>query len=391
VAGSTITNPSPTDPSVVTFLRRRDYNFVRELGRGACGRTVLLHDDVIDEHLVCKKFDPSAEEQRSTLFTNFLREIKLLHSLHHANVVRVFNYYVYPDQFIGYILMEFVRGTDIEDYGTQNPEKINELFLQAIEGFAYLEASRILHRDIRPQNLMVTDEGILKVIDLGFGKRVRESKDFDKSISLNWWCDPPQDFDEARYDFATEVYFVGKLFEKILRNNGVLTFQYTDLLRQMCTPEPDRRLQSFATVAQNIRSDRFSEISFNDADLQTYREFSDALCEHITKINGGTKYVEDKARIERELGDAYRNFMLEKAVPHTPMITQCFLDGTYYYSKRLRFPVPLVKRFLTLLKSCNHEQGRIILANLHTKMDTITRYFEAPPDFDAPPDDDVPF
>ena len=377
-------NPTASDPTIVTFIRRRDYHFVRELGRGACGKTVLLHDDVIDEHFVCKKFAPTSDEHRAALFTNFVREIKLLHTLHHPNVVRVFNYYLYPDQFAGYILMEFVSGTDIEDYSARKPEKINELVLQAIDGFAYLEASKILHRDIRPQNVLVTEEGILKVIDLGFGKRVRESKDFEKSISLDWWCEPPQDFEDARYDYATEVYFVGKLFEKILRTNGVVTFQYTDLLRQMCTREPDRRLQSFAAVAQNIRSDRFSEISFSETDLQTYREFSGTLCQHITKIDRGTKYVEDKARIERQLDDAYRKFMLEKTVPHTPMVTRCFLDGTHYYSKTMEFQVGLVKRFLTLLKSCDHEQGRIILANLHSKMDTIERYLYAPPDDDSP-------
>jgi hypothetical protein len=47
-------------PDEITFLRKHDYRFVRELGAGACGRTVLLHDPEIDEHFVCKKYAPLA-------------------------------------------------------------------------------------------------------------------------------------------------------------------------------------------------------------------------------------------------------------------------------------------------------------------------------------------
>src|SRR5438034_1711872 len=95
---------------IITFLRKRDYRLVRELGQGACGKTVLLYDDQIDEHFVCKKYVPYSEVHRKELFSSFVREIKLLHQVHNTNVVRVFNYYVYPDQFTGYILMEFVDG-----------------------------------------------------------------------------------------------------------------------------------------------------------------------------------------------------------------------------------------------------------------------------------------
>lgn len=175
---------SSTDSRMIEFVRKRDYKFVRALGSGACGRTILLHDDLIDEHFVCKKYAPVSETHRAELFANFVREIKLLHKIQHENVVRVFNYYLYPDQFTGYILMEFVEGLDIEDFVSKHPENTSGLFLQAINGFAYLESQSILHRDIRPLNVLVRTDGIVKIIDLGFGKHVLDSDDFDKSISL---------------------------------------------------------------------------------------------------------------------------------------------------------------------------------------------------------------
>ena len=204
------------EEKIIQFLRTRDYRFIKELGQGACGKTVLLHDDLINERFVCKKYVPLAEADRQTLCSNFVREIKLLHQVAHRNVVRVFNYYLYPRELAGFILMEFVEGADIEEYLAEFPEKINELFLQVVNGFSYLEGNNILHRDIRPQNILVRNDGIVKIIDLGFGKLIENSRDFDKSISLNWWCEPPKEFGDGVYDFSTEVYFVWNLFSQII-------------------------------------------------------------------------------------------------------------------------------------------------------------------------------
>jgi eukaryotic-like serine/threonine-protein kinase len=194
---------------LVEFIRKKDLVLKEELGQGACGLTVLLYDTVIDEYFVCKKYAPINEDWREKLFGNFVREIKLLHILNHPNVVRVFNYYLYPDRFAGYILMEYVRGEDIEDYLAKHPEDVNEIFAQVIDGFTHLEKHRILHRDIRPQNIMVADGGAVKIIDLGFGKQAFDSGDFDKSITLNWWCEPPSEFTEHIYDYQTEFILSG--------------------------------------------------------------------------------------------------------------------------------------------------------------------------------------
>src|SRR5262249_8044334 len=153
------------------------------------------------EHFVCKKYMPNDEGERQQRFVNFVQEVKLLHRVHHDNIVRVFNYYLYPDRTMGFILMEHVDGTSIDEYAAKFPEQVNELFLQAISGFSYLERHRILHRDIRPANVMVRADGVLKIIDFGFGKRVERAEDFQKSISLNWWCSVPPEFDDELYDF----------------------------------------------------------------------------------------------------------------------------------------------------------------------------------------------
>lgn len=117
-----MTQPTTGPDDIVAFLRRRDYKMVRELGQGACGKTVLLRDEQIDEQFVCKTYAPYDEAHRQELFAGFVREVKLLHKVFHQNVVRVFNYYIYPEQLAGYILMEHVDGSDIEDHLGKSPE-----------------------------------------------------------------------------------------------------------------------------------------------------------------------------------------------------------------------------------------------------------------------------
>jgi eukaryotic-like serine/threonine-protein kinase len=378
---------STTTPGqLIKFIRRRDYKLVRDLGQGACGRTVLLHDEYIDKFYVCKKYEPYSEAKRQELFEAFVREVKLLHEIHHVNLVRVFNHYLYPEKCTGYILMEYVQGTTIDEYIATHPETVNEVFLQAISGFAYLEHSGILHRDIRPGNVMVRDDGVLKVIDLGFGKRVQTSTDFDKSISLNWWCEPPDEFNQGRYDFATEVYFVGKLFQRLLRENGIEHFKYSEIVGQMCEPAPGRRLLRFDDIQQRIGKEQFSEISFTAVELCAYRNFAAAIGGLISKIERGTKYVDDLAKIKAQLNEAWRACMLAEEVPDAATVLRCFIDGQYYYRKR-GLKVTTVKEFLQLIKTCDDERGRIILRNLHESLNALPRYFETP----LPPEEEIPF
>jgi eukaryotic-like serine/threonine-protein kinase len=372
---TTVAQSTKRENEIINFLRKRDYKLIRELGQGACGKTVLLYDDQIEEHFVCKKYAPFSEDYRQELFSNFVREIKLLHAIHHENIVRVFNYYLYPDNFTGYILMEFINGIEIDKYISRFPEQTNEIFLQVISGFNYLEKRGILHRDIRTGNLMVHENGTVKIIDLGFGKQIRNSKDFDKSISLNWWCEPPNEFNDSLYDFRTEVYFVGKLFEGIIQEHEISHFKYLNTLGRMCHQNPISRIQKFSDVDKEIKSDQFFEIDFSEEELEIYRRFSKSLSDQITQLEPSTQYVDDIGRITLQLNDVYRSFMLEQWVPDAAVVLNCFIAGTYHYMDD-GLPVVNVKDFLRLLKITTDEKRRIILSNLHTRFDALPRCFE---------------
>lgn len=283
--------------------------------------------------------------------------------------------------------MEYVDGADLDEYLRLQPEQINEVFVQTARGFSYLQQGGILHRDIRPGNIMVSQIGIVKIIDLGFGKNIQRTEDFEKSISLNWWCQPPNEFVDSRYDFCSEVYFVGKLFQKIVQDYEIAAFKYADTLNRMCQVDPGDRIQNFTDVEKEIGNNQFFEIDFSDQEREIYRDFADAICWHITKIEHGAQYSKDAELVQKQLEDVYRRLLLERTVPDSALVLRCFLPGNYYY-KKSGLSVEPVKNFLRLLKASTEERRRVIFANLHTRLDSLPRYSAEVPGIT---DDDVPF
>lgn len=371
---------------IIKFIRQKDFVFKGELARGACGETVILYDPIIDQDFVCKKYSPIDEPLKEKLYGNFVREIKLLHLLNHPNLVRVFNYYLYPEQVSGYILMELVDGLDIEEYVKDHPDGAGEVFVQAIEGFSHLEKHEILHRDIRPTNVLVTRTGAVKIIDFGFGKQIASQRDFGKSISLNWWCEPPLEFADLTYDYRTEVYFVGKLFEKLIHEASIDQFPYMALLAKMCVRNPAERIESFGKVKREILSGQFADSSFSQDEVAAYRGFADDLTAVISNIESGTKYFDDVDETPRKLEDVYRSVMLEEFLPSSSVIIGCFVNGSYYFNQRGHFRVATLRDFIKFLRACSREKKEIVMSNLHARLDSVSRY-QNPAEFD----DDIPF
>jgi eukaryotic-like serine/threonine-protein kinase len=369
----------------IEFDKKKDFVIKKQLGQGGFGQTVLLYDSTINEYFVCKKYAPFDKAHKEEFYKNFVEEIKFLYLVNHPNIVRIFNYYLYPDHHTGYIVMEYVKGQDIEDHLEKFPENVNKLFVQTIEGFAHLESSNILHRDIRPQNIMIGENAAVKIIDFGFGKRAHKTADFDKSISLNWQFDPPNEFKKQIYNFQTEIYFVGKLFEKIIQDKQIAHFQYKALLNSMCQAESTNRSISFADIRSKIFENKFSGIAFSEDEKVIYRQFSDALYDAVNKIQSGAKYLDDADKVQLQLESVLQRVMLEEYLPDKTALISCFIKGGYYFSKRASIEVAVLEQFVQLLKGNSKEKKNIIIANLHSRLDSLERYEE------SALDDEIPF
>ncbi|WP_160007384.1 protein kinase [Rhizobium sp. 18055] len=379
-------------PKTIEFNRPTKYKALKRLGAGACGETVLIHDENMDCYFVAKKYSPfftqsESPENFAELLKRFNYEARILFRLNHPNIVRVYSYYDYAEFHTAYILMEYIDGENIVDFARRNPSMLDTIFEKIIDGFSHLEEKNILHRDIRPLNILVDQIGNPKIIDFGFGKRLEDvPEDAGKSITLNWWCETPPEFTRSIYDFQTEVYFVGKLFEQIITAEGLSAFKYLKLVRLMCERNRDKRYRTFSEVKNAVIAGQFEELSFSYEETKTYRNFANALCYTISSIDPSAKYERDHDKIIPALEAIFRQSMLEEHVPMPNKIASAFIRGSFKYWTNRHFETEKLRDFLSTLNSFPPDKQSIVLENLLTRLDSVKRT-KPQSDFD----DDIPF
>jgi len=358
----------------VKFIRQKDFIWEKYLDEGGLGKTALIRDPIIDECFVCKKYEPQPFVDKYEYYDNFKNEIKIMHQLFHNNIVRIFNYYLYPSQTTGYILMDFIDGDNIEDYLIWSPEEVNNIFIQTIEAFSYLENYKILHRDIRPKNILVTKEKIVKIIDFGFGKQILNSDDFDNSISLNWLYEKPDDFNHSIYNFKTEIYFVGRHFESIIKNNNISGFKYNDVLIKMLPKSFEERIDSFDQIKELILRDNYIfDEYFDNYEKSLFQDFMDKIIPIYGEVNTDVNYFNNIEQLVIELEEVYKNNYLDNEVQNNYDILKAFMKGNYtFYSKR-KIDVDSLKSFIKLIRTSNTEKKNFIKLGIINRLRTIKR------------------
>ena len=369
---------------VIKFLKAKDYIFLQDIGQGGTGNTKLIRDETIDENFICKKYSPFNPTDKALYYCNFVEEIKILYKINHPNIVRVFNYYLYPEQTTGFILMEYIDGLDIDKYILANPDSINDVFIQTITGFKYLEDKMILHRDIRFSNILISNEGIVKIIDFGFGKNVESFEDYGKSITLNWSYSLPNEFEKSIYDFRTEVYFVGKLFERIINMNrdAAQTFKYSTLLSEMIAIDYNNRASSFFNVSRKITATDSLDIKFEANEKKIYSEMAQALTYVCASMDCSAKYVINPEEIKNGLENLCQKSILEEFIQQNNLLVSCFITPPYRCIRRNDILVSTAFEFKQWFENLSENKQRIVLNNLWTRFDNINRTNK---------DDELPF
>lgn len=371
------------EKKIIPFIRQKDYVLFGNAGVGAIGDVRILKDEMIDEVFACKKYAPSPFVEGRDFFEYFKKEIKILYLLNHKNIVRVFSYYMYPEQNTGYIIMEYIEGEKIDRYVAQNPNTIDSLFEQIVDAFIHIHEAGILHRDIKPSNILITSGGVLKVIDFGFGKRLDTEEDQgENSLSLAGMYDRPNDYKE--YSFSTEVYFVGQLFRGLVTDHQIKSFKYNGILDKMCSKTTNNRVGSFIDVYRLMTEINAQRYNFKQEDLDIYRRFADKVSEITQAIYDDAKYNTDVDEIIRKLELCHQNSILEEHVQRNANILMPFINGGLRYNTKKLFPTTILIDFITLIKDASSEQRRIILNNLWQRFDNVNRMVN-------PANDDLPF
>ena len=370
---------------IVTFDTKKNLTFIRTLGSGGTGDTHLFRDETTDMLFAVKKYVPKDARFIDEHYSRFVDEIKILLNISHPNIVRIYNYYLYPEAKTGYLQMEYIDGVCIDQYHPMPWEKgWDDVFGEVIRAFAYLEEHNILHRDVRPANILIDNNGNVKIIDFGFGKQLREvPSDIENSILLNWPAtDMPEEVIKNNdYDERTEVFFVGTLFRHLL-GADIDRFRFNHIIEKMIKVDPEQRYGSFATIITDIAAGVLSLIDFTTVQKRIYRVFVDTLCGHIYSFKSRYSPKLDVEQMITDLAVVIRQAALEEYLQNNSSLIRCFVTCGYTYNPSRDIPVQVIVDFYGLITGLDYPKRKVLMDNLSNRFATIRVEEE---------DDDLPF
>ncbi len=164
------------------------YKVLRAIGQGGMGSVYACYDETLDRKIAIKvlKLNPGAS--RDLASARLVREGQALARLSHPNVVTVHE--IGTTNSDVFVAMEHVSGTSLDVWAsepTRTWEQILEVFIQAGRGLQAAHRVDIIHRDFKPQNAMINDDGVVKVLDFGLARSSGEA------VQMDWLESQPMD------------------------------------------------------------------------------------------------------------------------------------------------------------------------------------------------------
>jgi serine/threonine protein kinase len=153
-----------------TTKRIGDYEILKELGAGGMGKVYQVRNVITDRIEAMKVLLPDLASTPD-LAARFLREVKLTASLDHPNICALRTAFSNDNRL--YMVMEYVEGTTMATKLDMGPLSVNEAVKyigQVLSAVSYAHQRHIIHRDIKPANMMLTTQGVIKLMDFGIAR-----------------------------------------------------------------------------------------------------------------------------------------------------------------------------------------------------------------------------
>lgn len=260
-------------PEYVSHLCRQGFALKEVLGSGLCGSVYLAEQISLNRKVAVKFFDSAFVRTEPAMQKRFVREAKLLARFQHPNIPYVLTEGVVQADFglAPYFVMEYVHGTTLRDLlkekGTVEQQTAVGIAVQVLDALSYAHAHQIVHRDVKPANVMIDGRQHCFLIDFSIGVSHEHRPGVTRAtlhgdvLGSPPYTSPEQMRDASSVDGRTDIYSVGVMLVEMLSGRVDLTNiarvlptlprGLIDGLERACASDPEARHK---TADEFIRS-----------------------------------------------------------------------------------------------------------------------------------------
>jgi serine/threonine protein kinase len=268
------------------FLIKDKYRLLERLGAGGMG-AVYLCEHIRMGRKVALKILPMQQAEDEASLERFEREARAVARLDHPNIVRAHD--VDRDDKLHYIVLEFVDGCNLHDFvrrnGTLKPERAANYIRQAALGLQHAHEAGLVHRDIKPGNLLLDRQGVVKILDMGLARFFHEdSEAFVKKYEVGYIIGTgdyiaPEQIIDSQVDIRADIYSLGGTMYYLL--TGKSPFQDGTSAQKIIWHQV-RHPKSLSVLRPDVPAELlrvFERIIAKEPDrrFQTPQELADAL------------------------------------------------------------------------------------------------------------------
>jgi serine/threonine protein kinase len=262
------------------------YKVLEKLGSGGMGQVFLCEHKLMRRRVAVKVLPTQKASDPSSL-DRFYREARAVAALDHPNIVRAYD--IDQDENLHFLVMEYVDGSSFQEMvrktGPMNPTRACHYIYWAAVGLQHAHSQMLIHRDIKPGNILVDRLGIVKILDLGLARFFNDDNDdltkkYEESVlGTADYLAPEQAVDSHAVDGRADIYSLGATFYFLLTGQPPFaegTVAQKLLWHQSKNPRPVREVR--ADVPESVAVVVARMMAKNPADrYQTPGELAQAL------------------------------------------------------------------------------------------------------------------
>lgn len=237
----------PVPPPAVVGNRLGPYRIEREISHGGMGTVYMASraDQEFEQKVAIKVIRPGFNSEE--VDRRFRNERQILAALEHPNIARLLDGGSTPEG-QPYLVMEYIDGLDVLEYCHRHSLSLSQrllLFLNVAAGVAHAHRHLVIHRDLKPGNILVTNEGEPKLLDFGIAKLVQADEDAT-STGLSFFSPlyaSPEQLNGDPVSTSTDVYSLGVVLYEMLvgeRPYRLRTTSNAELVAAILLQEPER-------------------------------------------------------------------------------------------------------------------------------------------------------